>query len=1103
MLNVRADTVTGLQRRATDLSRAYQRGGGITTLNEAISVHRQLLELYPVGNPDRSWALGNLANFIQSRYKAQRTLGDLEEAISLYRQASHLCPIGDPNRSASLNNLAICMHSRYQSRGALADLEEAISLNQQVLDLSSVDDPDRVSSLNNLANCMQSRHKSQGVLGDLDEAISLYQQALDLHPIGHPKRSSSLSNLAKCRKSRYDSQGALGDLEIAISLYKQALDLCPVGHPNRPSSLTSLANCMQSRYQSNGALVDLDEAISLHQQALKICPAGHPSRSMFLSNLASCMKSRYKSQGALGDLEEAISFNQQALDLHPAGHPHRSTSINNLANCMQSRYKSQGALGDLEEAISLYQLALDLRPVGHPDRSASLCNLASCIQSRYDLQGALGDLEEAMFLHQQALDLHPVGHSNRSTYLNNFGSCMQSRYKSQGELEDLEKAISLHQQALELCPVGHENRVSSLTNLANCMQSRFKSQGTLGDMDMAISLHQQALDLCPIGHPHRSSSLNNLASYLDEAISLHNKALVLRPVGHPHRPSSLNNLAMCMQSRYESQAILGDLEEGISLLQQSLSLCAPGSMKWTSIARVLSLSLGDQFSKTYQISDILQALSLQQDTSQLIRNAMQDILHDIPPRLLQTSTGILFTQAQMTIHFCESTQCQTLVKFLQQSNDWNANVNHIQETISTYFQYSTLSHRWGSSEPSLQDVLCSGSAHNIAVTKGVVKLQRFCQTAAHHGYSWAWSDTCCIDKTNSVELQKAIGSMFLWYQKSALTIVYLADISSSPFPGTLSGSEWFKRGWTLQELLAPCTILFYTQDWIPYMNSTAENHKQDTHVLNELENATGIPPKHLSNFHSGMDNARSRLQWAVGRHTTVPEDIAYSLFGIFNLHLPVLYGEGKEKSLLRLLQEILSQSRDISILHWVGEQSSRHSCFPANISSYQPLPHVQPDITSLSIEQSMSRLQQLVSSDDAYKVYNRFTNLPCAKFTDYMLTLPCIVHDVQVVKLRQTYMNCHTYDVQAVGLRPVQIITTERLLESIMPIKLPYVLIHPWDRSLVNYLEEDGIMAGYKTLIELEKPFMALMLLQLPEGEYRRICASHFIVAHADDPASI
>ncbi|KIO09134.1 hypothetical protein M404DRAFT_54979, partial [Pisolithus tinctorius Marx 270] len=169
------------------------------------------------------------------------------------------------------------------------------------------------------------------------------------------------------------------------------------------------------------------------------------------------------------------------------------------------------------------------------------------------------------------------------------------------------------------------------------------------------------------------------------------------------------------------------------------------------------------------------------------------------------------------------------------------------------------------------------------------------------------------DKDSSAELQEAIGSMFAWYRRSSLTVVYLSDV---PDTCSLANSEWFRRGWTLQELLAPQTVLFYTQNWSLYKNLTSSNHKTDIAVLEELEMATGIESRFLTHFSPGMDDARSRLQWASLRRTTRPEDVAYSLFGIFNLHLPVLYGEPAEKALGRLLAEIISQSGDISVLDW-------------------------------------------------------------------------------------------------------------------------------------------------------------------------------------------
>ncbi|KAI5999498.1 hypothetical protein EDD15DRAFT_2131691, partial [Pisolithus albus] len=232
-------------------------------------------------------------------------------------------------------------------------------------------------------------------------------------------------------------------------------------------------------------------------------------------------------------------------------------------------------------------------------------------------------------------------------------------------------------------------------------------------------------------------------------------------------------------------------------------------------------------------------------------------------------------------------------------------------------QFVTFSHRWGTGEPLLRDVE-GHSVYDISANGGLEKLKAFCLRACEQGYLWAWSDTCCIDKDSSAELQEAIGSMFTWYRRSALTIVHLPDI---PNTGSFGRSEWFRRGWTLQELLAPQTMLFYTKDWSLYRNLMGPNHKTDASVIEELEKATGIESRFLTHFSPGTDDARSRLRWASSRCTTRPEDVAYSLFGIFDVHLPVIYGEGAEKALGRLLAEIISQSGDVSVLDWVGEAS--------------------------------------------------------------------------------------------------------------------------------------------------------------------------------------
>ncbi|KIK44830.1 hypothetical protein CY34DRAFT_79081, partial [Suillus luteus UH-Slu-Lm8-n1] len=226
-----------------------------------------------------------------------------------------------------------------------------------------------------------------------------------------------------------------------------------------------------------------------------------------------------------------------------------------------------------------------------------------------------------------------------------------------------------------------------------------------------------------------------------------------------------------------------------------------------------------------------------------------------------------------------------------------------------------LSHRWGDKEPLLHDIQ-DKVVYELDPVDSITKLQSFCEITRDAGFLWAWIDTCCIDQKNNVELQKSVNSMFVWYHNSALTIVYLSDVLPSSKSCTLAKSAWNKRGWTVQEFLAPKVILFYRQDWTLYLDDHSTNHKESTAIMQELGDATGIDLRSLVAFRPGMRNPREKLQWASSRITTLQEDIAYSLFGIFGVHLPVMYGENKRNALGRLLQEIVAQSGDVSALDW-------------------------------------------------------------------------------------------------------------------------------------------------------------------------------------------
>ena len=190
---------------------------------------------------------------------------------------------------------------------------------------------------------------------------------------------------------------------------------------------------------------------------------------------------------------------------------------------------------------------------------------------------------------------------------------------------------------------------------------------------------------------------------------------------------------------------------------------------------------------------------------------------------------------------------------------------------------------------------------------GARKIKLTCQQAAHHGYSWAWIDTCCIDKSNSSELSEAINSMFRWYKRARECYVYLADIDFDQQDNFLR-SRWWTRAWTLQELLAPKCVQFYDKHWRSICT------KFDTAEL--IAKAMDIDIEVLRFPETMRDKSvAQRMSWAARRRATRAEDLAYSLLGIFQINMTMQYGEGME-AFVRMQKGIMRTTDDLSLFAW-------------------------------------------------------------------------------------------------------------------------------------------------------------------------------------------
>lgn len=256
--------------------------------------------------------------------------------------------------------------------------------------------------------------------------------------------------------------------------------------------------------------------------------------------------------------------------------------------------------------------------------------------------------------------------------------------------------------------------------------------------------------------------------------------------------------------------------------------------------------------------------------------------------------------------------------------------------------YAILSHTWGDYEPTLAEWRSMVTRRSKSSKPGFAKIFATCKQARRNNHSHVWIDTVCIDKTSSAELSEAINSMFAWYKNAVDCYVYLSDIPSQSPNGIhvldlMGSSRWFSRGWTLQELIAPDRVVFYSQSW------TRLGSKKELSSL--LSSVTGIDQLCIRNERVLREySIAQRMSWAADRVTTRPEDIAYCLLGLFGINMPLLYGEG-EKAFIRLQEEILRQSDDHSILAF-DTLSSTNSLLANHPNHFRDTRDLRPSLHS-------------------------------------------------------------------------------------------------------------------------------------------------------------
>jgi len=426
-------------------------------------------------------------------------------------------------------------------------------------------------------------------------------------------------------------------------------------------------------------------------------------------------------------------------------------------------------------------------------------------------------------------------------------------------------------------------------------------------------------------------------------------------------------------------------------------------------------------------------------------------------------------------------------------------LQRVQREVEQFYEYVMFSHRWQPPEPSFQMVE-NTVIYGLPTSPTIDKLINFCKLVQSRRFRWAWSDTCCVNQSDRGVQQESVVAMFQWYCRAALTIVHLLGVlSESQEPGSLWKSIWNTRGWTYQEYVASRVIQFYTEDWKPYLGLEIFNHKESPIILAEMEQATEFATQALATLHPGLTRVREKLYLASKRQTTRKEDIAYSLFGIFNVALPVIYGEGNQ-AVGRLLEHILTRSDNVTILAWTGISGSNHSYLPLDLTVYDQVvpPHVPQPIETAKMDSIIKALQSSLPDPSlSHRLYQRLCSLPPLSLIAGRLRLSGLVFPLNGLERLPNHKPdalLPVYRAMTPVLGEVRIVTKDNLagMEGL-------VLIHPWISSLID---EDflGISPRFdlaarslRLVVRLRQPFGALLLASQSRVQYKRVATDSFI----------
>lgn len=354
------------------------------------------------------------------------------------------------------------------------------------------------------------------------------------------------------------------------------------------------------------------------------------------------------------------------------------------------------------------------------------------------------------------------------------------------------------------------------------------------------------------------------------------------------------------------------------------------------------------------------------------REITWDKLSDTSVTELQSYLGKLKESYDELISICGEPGMTSDQDWTEQSMKIEPELKRIEEEFRIPFRIGGAE---GAATKEIVSNLLKKIRNDLRFQRPLEKVASALDAANQLGLEFLWVDTCCINKSNSTELMESLACMGDWYANAKVCLVYLSDMVSTSFqdPGFDSVDkklpEWSTRGWTLQEIAMCKEVVFYNASWtkIRHEDSSLEHVRKICNVPRELYCTGGK-----------IDlSAAYVMHYAGIRGTSRGEDRAYSLMGMLGVKMPILYGEGEEVAISRLIDEVIRSKGDVSVFNWTGIDSGSSllgkSMYPMRLKAFPNCAKGPPIISSVPVTMSNAGVNTTFEILPVYPVFEQLS----------------------------------------------------------------------------------------------------------------------------------